>query len=289
MESLSWMKDWLPVHLLSMAQVSECRFQDLLMSCPKRGDGVIDIEDAGVFTRLVEERAASILISMAALESYLGFYAYETSKRLEEREPGLTLKEYMEAHRLTEYIKYLPNKTKRRHEYLMNEYGDRPLQYFLTAAPLELYDKLMYWPMIRCLKHIDFREGYMKKLMRIISIRDEILHPDLASPPGEGGAGTREEIASVFLHHDLPAGLSPGKSCSDEYVREPYNEGHFFWEMLHCYPARAVQEAVEYIHLLDKSENHFISAVRPALMVDGGGNPVKEEEKVYTVEVRPGE
>ncbi len=286
MKEVSWMTDYLPAHLLGMAQQAERRFGDCLMSCPKTGDGTIEIDDPEVFTRLLEARITSLLLAVAALQAFLGFYAYETAKKIEEQLPGVTLHDYLEKKRLFDLVKNLPNRLKKRHETIMEEHGPRPLYRFLTAVPLSLEDKLLYWPMIRAGKTLNYKDGYVKKLTRVIAIRDELTSPDLANAPELRRAAAIADISRVFLHHDLPARLTPGKSCSADYVVEAYTEHNFFWELLHIYPDRAAQEAIQYLLWLDQSENHFIVAQTAAELVDASGAPITEAVKKYVIEVR---
>lgn len=285
MDKVSFMTDYLPVHMLAMAQEEERRFADCLMSCPRSNDGVIRIDEAEVFTRLIEFRIKAILLSLASLESYLGYLAARTARSIEEREPGITLRGCLDAHHLHDVLKTLPNRAKRRHELILEENGDRPVTNFLTSAPLALDEKLMYWTLIRCGKMINFKDGYIKKAMRIISLRGEILHPDLRDAEDSGKISRAEQVAEVFLHHRLPDRLTPGKSCADRYIIEWYGEHHFFWELLHVYPDRMVQEVIQYLHMLDESENHFIVALRAAELLDWSGEPVTEPVKQYVIEV----
>lgn len=289
MESISWMSDYLPVHMLAMGRAAELRFEECLLSCPKTGDGVIRIDDPRVFTTLLENRISSILLSLAAFESYLSYHAGETAKRIEADSPGITLNEFMEKNNFSDFIREMPNRTKRRHELIVEENGDKPVKRFLTVAGLALEDKMLYWLLIRSGKMISHKEGYIKKLLGIVGLRDELLHPNLEIAPELRKISDVRQIHDVFLHHDLPAVLTPGKSCSDEYVVEHYNQGHFLWEVLHCYPPRVVCEVIQYIHTLDGSENHFISAIRLAEMVDPEGRPITEPTKKYTIEVNLGD
>ena len=285
METVSWMTDYLPVHMLAMAQQAELRFGDCLMSCPQTSDGTIRIDDPVIFTRLLECRITSLLLSMAALESYLGYYAWETAQNIERDHPGISFHDYLEQKKLPEAIKSLPNRVKRRHEQIVEEYGAKPIARFLTVARLALEEKFMYWPLIRTGKLINYKDGYVKKVMRNMALRDELLQPNIANAPELRKIKTVSEIKDVFLRHDLPASLTPGPSCAEEYVVETYAEHHFFWELLHIYPARMVPEAVQYLHMLDDSENHFIAALRAAELVDGEGNLVVEPMKKFIIEV----
>lgn len=280
------MTDYLPAHMLAMAQQAERRFGDGLMSCPRTEDGTIRIDDPEVFTRLLEARIASLLLALAALEAFLGFYAFETAKKIEEQDPGVTLHDYMEKKHLFDQVKNLPNRVKKRNEAIMEEHGGKPLFRFLTAASISLEEKLLYWPLIRAEKLINFKDGYVKKLTRVIAIRDELVHPDLANAPELRRAQSVAAVSRVFLHHELPARLTPGRSCSAEYVVETYAENHFFWELLHIYPDRAAQEAIQYLLWLDQSENHFMVAQTVAELVDASGAPVTEPAKKYVIEVR---
>jgi len=279
------MTDYLPAHILGLAQLSERRFGDCLMSCPHTEDGVIKIDDPDIFTRLIEARITSLLLAMAALESFLGYYAFETAGKIEQDHPGITLHDYMEKKGLFDLVKNLPNRIKKRHEAIMEDYGGKPLPRFLAAAPLSLEEKLIYWPLIRAGKTINFKDGYVKKLTRVIAIRDELLHPDLATAPEIRRAATIADINRVFLHNDLPESLTPGRSCSAEYVVETYAENHFFWELLHIYPDRAAQEAIQYLLWLDQSENHFIVAQTAAELTDASGTPLTEPVKKFVIEV----
>jgi hypothetical protein len=289
MKEVTWMTDYLPVHMLAMAQRAERRFADCLMSCPKTEDGVIDIDDPEIFTRLIEERITSTFLTLAALESYLGYYAAQTAKTIEDQDPGVALEEHLEKHGLLEIIKYMPSRDKRRHEFIMEENGKKPVTRFLTAARLTLEDKLNYWPLLRTGSMIDFRDGYIKKMKRVINLRDELLQQDFNIAPSVKRISTAAEMKHVTLHHDAPEGLTPGRSFSDEYVEESYQEGHFFWELLHVYPARAVQEFIMYLHGLDGSDNHFIAALCAAELVDSDGNPITEPAKRFAVEFNLGD
>ncbi|MFO8056519.1 MAG: hypothetical protein R6V10_04410 [bacterium] len=285
METVSCMTDYLPVHMLFMAQRSERRFEDCLMSCPREGD-LIKIDDREVFTRLLEERTTSLLLSMASLQSYLSYLGYEASKKLMEKYQGVTLQEFLEQNHYSDYFKHIPNRSKRRHETIMDEYGGRELSFFLNRSNLSLEDKVLYFSLIRSGKFISYKEGYLKKLMWVKSIHDELLSPSPEIAPQTRKLSGREELSKVFLRHELPEKLTPGRSSSDEYTIESYNENHFFWELLHCYPTRTVQEAVQYLHTLDNTENHFISVMQAAEEVDASGRPVTEPAKRYRLSVQ---
>lgn len=285
MDSVSWMMDYLPVRMLALAQRAERGFADCLNACEHTDEGVIKIDDPEVFTRLLELRITSVVLGVAAFEAYLGYYAYQTAGKIEEQDPKITLAEYLEKHDLEEILKRQPNRLKRRHEVLMEENGRKPVARFLTSARISLEEKIIYWTLIRTRKMISYKDGYVKKLLRLVSIRDELLHPDLAYVEAKGSVGSSDELGDVFLHHRVPGDLTPGKSFSAEYVRETYGEGHFMWELLHIYPAREVQEAIQYLHRLDGSDQHFISISRAAELVDSSGKPVFEPLKKYTIEV----
>lgn len=284
METVSWMTDYLAVHMLAMAQRAERRFEDCLMSCPREGD-LIRIDDREVFTRLLDERVTSLVLSMASLNAYLAYSGYEVSKSLDKKHPGITLQEFLEQNHYTDYFKHIPNRSKRRHEAIMEEYGNKELSFFLNRASLSLEDMVLYFALIRSGKFISYKEGYLKKFMWVKSIHDELLNPNPQIAPQNHTISTREEFEKVFLYHDLPSQLTPGKSSSDEYAVEYYNENHFFWELLHCYPTRMVQETIQYLHTLDNTDNHFISVIQAAEKLDSKGNPVTEPVKQYTIHV----
>jgi|GEM_PF-4614827 len=284
MKTVSSMSDFLAVHMLAMAQRAERRFEDCLMSCPREGD-LIKIDDREVFTRLLEERTTSLLLSMASLDAYLSYLGYEASKKLNEKYPGITFQEFLEQNHYSDYFKHIPNRSKRRHEAILEEYGNKELSFFLNRSDIDLTDKILYFALVRSGKFISYKEGYLKKFMWVKSIHAELLSPNPEIAPEVHKIGSREEMNEVFLYHDLPEGLTPGKSCADEYTLEYYNENHFFWELLHCYPTRMIQEVVQYLHTLDNTENHYISVIQAVEKKDPSGNPLTEPVKQYDIRI----
>jgi hypothetical protein len=276
------MVDFFPVRLLFLAQRAERRFEEMLMACPREGDR-IRIDDREVFTRLLDERLSSLYLSLAALEAYLGYLASTTSAQLAAECGDMTLKQFLEDRGLEDVLKTFPNRLKRRHQLLIEEFGDKPLRVFLGGVSLSLEDKFIYWTLLRTGAMVSFKDGYVKKFLRIKSLAEEILTLNLEIAPELGTARTSREVNRVFLRHELPEGITPGKSASGLFVTESYAEGHLLWEVLHCYPARMVQEIVQYLHKIDGSENHFIIAVQAAA--------TGEEETLprYTLAIRPGE
>ncbi len=285
MKEITWMTDYLPVRLLAMAQKSERAFEERLMKCPREGQ-VIKIDDRDDFTQLLERRVDSVLLSTAAFEAYLGYYAHQTAMMVPPEETMLTLEEYMEQKALKEFFRDQPTRIKRRHELLLEENGDRPLLKFLDTLPMDIYQKLVYLPLIRAGKLIDYKDGNLKKIIKILSLRDEILNPGLTSVYKKKAISDSSEVTGVFLHHPVPGNLTPGKSLSDSYVVEPYGEEHFYWELLHVYPDRAVQDAIQYLHQLDGSENHFIVATCMAELVDEKGECITEPKKKYIIDLK---
>jgi len=285
MDFVSWTIDYFPALMLAMAQRAEQRFAECLMSCPKTDDNVIRIDDPEIFTRLLEARIDSLLLSLSALESFLAFYAARTAARIEAEDPGISLLEYMDKNKITDVIKHQASRVKRRHELIVEENGDKPASRFLNKVKLTLEEKLFYWPLMRTYTMVSYKDGYMKKLSRLMQLRDELMHPDLGIAYELKKASSVAELKKAFLHIELPEGLTPGVSCSDEYVIEPYNEEHFLWELLHVYPARTVQEVIQYIYRMDNTGNHFIVAQKIAELVDASGAPVTETVKRHVIEV----
>jgi len=282
MESVSWTADYLCAHMLFMAQREECRFGDHLMSCPKTEDGLIQIDDPDDFTVLLEARIASVLLSTAALEAYLGYYGRQAAKKIEQEDPRISLATYLKKHKLDEIMKRQPARTKRKHELVMDLNGDRPVKRFLsTDVGLGLEDKIMYFSLVRTKKMIGYKDGHVKKMTKIINLRNELLHPDVENAPSAGKLAGLEDLAGVFLHHPIPESLTLGVSASEEYVSEPYQEEHFMWELLHVYPPTATQEFIQYLHKMDDSPHHFISVQSPVQLVDAEGRPVTEPMKKY--------
>jgi len=281
MDKVTWMYDYLPVHMLVMAQKAECRFGECLMDCPRSDQGEIQVDSTDALEKLVEVRIESLLLSLAALESYLGYYAYKTLEMKEPEYADKSLYEYMEETKMSEMLKGQPNKVKRRHEIIMEENGKKPVSAFLTTAKLTLEEKMMYWPYMRSGKLISYKDGYIKKILRLLNLREELVQPNLEMPPEKGTVSSKEEIKEITLAHELPGSLTPGKSAAEQYGVEYYNEYHFFWELLHCYPARSVQEFIQYLHRMDKSDQHFASVICPVELVDEGGEPLTEKIKIY--------
>lgn len=283
METLSWMSDYFPVRLLALAQAAERRFEETLLSCPRRGE-VIQVLDREVFTPLLENRMTSLLFSLAALDAYLSYYAHQTDKLIAAG-TETSLQEYLARDHLLSFFQNLPNRLRRRHELILEENGRQTVAWFLSRAPLELEMKLLYFPVLRAQKMVNWEDGYMKKLSRILGLAAELTSPALALAPELRPVTCREELEEVFLRHDLPPGVTPGRSAGGEYVVEPYTEGHFLWELLHCYPTRTVQEVIQYIHRLDNSENHFLTVMRAVALTDGEGRPLTEPAKKYVMEI----
>lgn len=284
MKEVTFMADYFAVHMLAMAQKSECRFGECLMSCERTDDGVIKVEDRDVFERLLEHRIDSLLLSLAALEAYLGYYASRAAEKIELESPGVKVQDYFEKLDLLEMFKDQPNRVKRRHEIILEENRTKPMSFFLSAARLTIEEKIFYWPMIRTGQLISFKDGYVKKMIRVLNLREDLVVPATPAFYDMRKVGGRDEIADVFLRHEVPAGLTPGKSCSDEFATDDYGEEHFLWELLHYYPARTVREFIQYLHRLDLSDNHFITVMRQALVVNDKGDPLTEPEPRYRIE-----
>jgi hypothetical protein len=281
METVSWMTDYLTVRMLGLALAAERRFEDCLIACPRRGDTIV-LDDPAVFARLVDLRLNSLVLSLAALESYLAAYAASAGEAIAAEDPKATLNAVFETKKLREQVQGQPNRLRRRFEYFQELFGDKPIRRFLSAGELTLEEKLLFWPLVRTGRLLSLKDGHMKKLVRIISLHDELLTPDFANAPELGRARTREELTEVFLHHPVPPSLTLGLSLSDRYVVETYAEGHFIWELLHVYPARAVKEAIQLLHQLDGTVPHFLT-VAYAVEVETG-RPAKE----YKIEVNLG-
>ncbi len=284
MKSVSWMKDYFPARMLGLAMIEECRFGECLMDCPRDGD-VIRIDSPDDLKRLVDTRVTSLLLSMAALEAYLGYYAYRASERLGDKTSEPTFSEYLEQKELNPVFKEQPNKIKRRHQYLVEVHGDKPVTRFLNSAGLTLEEKIFYYPLMRAGKPVSTKDGNVKKVLRLFGLHEELRQLDLAYPPEEGKVGSVSETKEISLSFDLPDAINIGKTASDEYVVEDYGENHFVWELLHCYPPRAVAEFSQYLHTLDNSDHHFMSVLTPVELVDENGRPVTEEIKKYRIEI----
>lgn len=280
MEAVSWMSDYFPVTLLSLAQREERRFEERLLECP-REDATIKVLDREHLSRLLQHRMTSILLSLAALEAYLGYYANQAAGRIEAENPGVKLGQFLEQQKLTEFFKELPNRWKRRHQLILEEYGEKPLSQFLARSSLALEEKLLYWPAINTGKFISFKNAYLKKALRINGLREDLLHYNLETASELIPVKDRREMEKALLHHELPERLTPGRSCAAEMVVEAYDEHNFVWELLHCYPTRMVQEMVQYLHSLDESDNHFITAIAAIEISDENGKPITEPMKKY--------
>lgn len=283
MDYISYMSDYLAVRLLALAQVAERRFEACLLSCPE-SDGVIRVLEPEAFTILLENRITSLLFSMTSLSAYLSYYAAETARKLGDAEAGTSLKDFLERHGLLSKLKDFPNRLKRRHELIIEENGERPLSLFLGLTSLTLEEKVIYFPLIRTRKLVSWKDGYMKKLSRLMALAAELRSPGLELSPEIKTIGSTEELQTVFLHHDLPPELTLGQSAADRCAVEAYAEGHFFWELLHCYPARAVPEVIQYLHRMDQSDHHFITVTR-AFEVDESGAPVSGNRRKIVIEI----
>jgi hypothetical protein len=158
----------------------------------------------------------------------------------------------------------------------MEEHGRQTLTHFLCASRLELEDKLTYWPLLRSGRMVSTKDGYVKKLLRLTALREDLVAPVAASTHDLRSAATDAELTAVLLHHQLPATITPGRGRSDQAAAEPYREGHFFWELLHCYPTREVQQAIQYLHQMDHTQQHYASVIRAAVAVDERGEPLTE-------------
>jgi len=280
MESVSWMSDYFPVTLLSLAQQEERRFEECLLECP-REDDAIKVLDRKHLGRLLQHRTTSVLLGLAALEAYLGYYANQAAGKIEAENPGVKLGQFLEQQKLTEFFKELPNRWKRRHQLILEEYGEKPLSQFLTRSSLHLEEKLLYWPAINTGKFISFKNAYLKKALRINGLREDLLHYNLETASELIPVKDRREMEKALLYYELPERLTPGRSCADEMVVEAYDEHNFIWELLHCYPARMVQEMIQYLHSLDESENHFITAIAAIEISGENGKPLTEPMKQY--------
>jgi hypothetical protein len=287
MKEVTWMTDYLPVMMLGVAQKAERRFEEILMSCPKDG-GTILVDDPKDFTNLLESRVTSLMMSMASLEAYLGYYAYQASKMIEKEDPKITLLEYVNKHHLNEFLDRQPLKIKRRYDQFAMQWNDKSIIAFLNDGQISCEEKILLYPLIRAKQVVDYKDGYIMKVVRLLALKEEILTPSFSVLPELKKVETIEEIHNVFLHHDLVGSVTPGVSSSDEYVVDPYLEGHFMWELVHLYPARAVQEFVQYLHKMDQSENHFIMAMSIVELVDEKGDCLTETLKRYSIELNPG-
>ncbi len=288
MKEVTWMTDYLPVLMLGVAQKAERRFEEILMACPKDG-GTIKVDDPKDFAELLESRVTSLMMSMAALEAYLGYYAYQTAKIIEKEDPKINLLEYVNEHILNEFLDRQPLKIKRRYDQFAMQWNDKSIIDFLNDGQISCEEKILLYPLIRAKQVVDYKDGYILKITRLLALKNEIATPSFTVLPELKKVKTIEEIHNVFLHHKLVDPITPGTSSSDEYVVDPYLEGHFMWELLHIYPARAVQEFVQYLHKMDQSENHFIMARSIVELVDEKGDCLTETSKKYVLELNIGE
>ena len=287
MKEVTWMTDYLPVMMLSVAQKAERRFEEILMSCPKEGS-TIKVDDPKAFAALLENRVTSLIMSMMSLEAYLGYYAYQTSKIIEKEDPRVTFLDYVTKHDLKEFLDRQPVKIRRRYEEIAGQWKDKPISKFLNDGQISCEEKILLYPLIRAKQVVDYKDGYIMKVTRLLALKSEIATPSFNVMPDLKNVKTLEEIHNVFLHHKLVDTVTPGVSSSDEYVVDPYLEGHFMWELIHIYPARAVQEFVQYVHKMDQSENHFIMATSIMELVDEKGDCLTETSKKYVIELNPG-
>lgn len=264
MDRVSYMTDFISVRLIGLAQAAEKNFELCLMSAPIEGD-TIRIDDRGLLTRLLDQRMTSLLLSLAALENHLSLWAQDAA----ERNPGLTFDQALEVENKIDQLKSQPGRLRRRLDLYREEFGSKPLRGFLVSPRLTLEEKLIYFPLLRTGRLPSLKDGHMKKLVRLLVLRDDLLNPDLLVAPELSRLG-EDGLAGTLLAHDLPAGLTPGKSASDRFITEPYEEGHFLWELLHVYPARTVQEIIQFLANLDGSDYHFISVVCAEEHGEGG-------------------